>query len=622
MNVREIIPLKQSLDLSLTLPGSKSITNRAFLCAALAKGTSTLTGALESDDTAVMLSALERLGVKHYESGGGMVIEGCGGEFKKGDFTFDLHNAGTATRFLTAVMAVREGYTTITGDKRMQERPIGDLVDGLRQIGVEVEYLKKNGYPPFRIQDSRFNIKESFFLARMKGDKSSQYFSALLMMGSLLPKPLKIEVVGELVSKPYIDTTIAVMKAFGVKVKNNHYRSFEIKPQTYKACDYWIEGDASAASYWISMAYLHRGKVGFSNLRLPKLSKKLVHTDFLASESYNLNKLSKKSIQGDALYGQIIKKLKKNRSKLITQSSLLEIDMGDMPDVAMTLSCTAPFVEGDIKITGLSTLRIKETDRLAALEKELEKIGVKVKITKNSLLTEGWTMSSSLRDGGSVIINTYNDHRMAMCFAVIGTKIPGLVIENPDCVKKTYPSFWEDLERMYLSQKIRLGDKNLVLTGMRASGKSYLGKRIAAILGRKFVDIDEMIERSEGLMVAEIVKQKGWEIFRKTEQKICSKYYESKQLVISTGGGAILNPANMKALKKNGVNVFIFADPTVLSQRILKQGNRPSLTGSKPEDEVGDVWLARRDLYLKYADYVWDNTSGKIVEKGIERVFS
>ena len=304
MNSREVIPLKQRPDFTLRLPGSKSITNRAFLCAALAKGKSRIYGALESDDTAVMRSALRKLEIRNsllrLRSGGqaklenGILVDGCGGRFKKGKVTLDLHNAGTATRFLTAIMAVREGETVITGDRRMQERPIADLVDGLKQLGVDVIYLNRKGYPPIKIGNSKFETpssayapagrRNSNYTVRMKGDKSSQYFSALLMLGPLLDKPLRIEVIGDLVSKPYIDITIAVMKAFGVNVKNNSYKSFTVKPQKYKATNYHIEGDASSASYFISMAYLHGGKVGFSNLQTPSLNKKFVHK--VTTDSY------------------------------------------------------------------------------------------------------------------------------------------------------------------------------------------------------------------------------------------------------------------------------------------------------------------------------------------------
>ena len=579
MKIREVIPLKQKLDLNLSLPGSKSVTNRAFLCAALASGESRIYGAQKSDDAEVMLKALKQFGVGVRETKDYIEITGTGGRFKGGKVTVDLHNAGTATRFLTAISILRAGDTMITGDKRMQERPIADLVDGLRQLGADIRYLNAEGYPPLLI--SKFQAPNSkSFVIKMKGYKSSQYFSALLMLGSMLSKPLKIEVIGDLVSKPYIDTTVAVMKSFGVKVKNNEYKSFEIKPQKYKKADYRVEGDASAATYFSALHFLHGGKLRLENL------------DY------------KKAIQGDVNFPAALASLK---SETRNSKSERVIDMEAMPDAAMTLAVCAAFANGTTRITGLSTLRIKETDRLAALKNELIKVGVKVKTTNSSI---------TIRKGDfkPASISTYNDHRMAMCFAVLGTKVPGIVIENPGCTEKTYPNFWEDLEKAYLVP-IRLGQKNLLLTGMRCSGKTFHGVKIARRLGRKFVDLDREIEKAEKMKIEEIVGLKGWPYFRKVEQKICSEFAGAKNLVIAAGGGVVLSPKNMGALKKNSVNIFIFADPNILSCRIEKDQGRPSLTGEALENEIHVVWEERRDLYLKYADFVWDDTDGSALQK-------
>ncbi|MBN2096493.1 3-phosphoshikimate 1-carboxyvinyltransferase [Candidatus Peregrinibacteria bacterium] len=559
MNAREVIPLKQRPDFSLTLPGSKSITNRAFLCAVLAKGKSRIYGALESEDTTAMLNALRKFEVRISKSENYIEIEGNGGKFKPGNVTVNAGASGTTTRFLTALSVLREGKTAIKGTKRMKERPIKDLEDALGQL----------------------NRGER--LIRIKGDKSSQFLSALLMISPLF-SPLKIEVTGKLVSKPYIDITIAVMKAFGVSVQNKAYKTFIVKPQQYKAADYWTEGDASAASYWTAMAYLHKGKVKFENLKI------------------------KNSIQGDAHFEENLKKLGK----------ISVIDMNAMPDAAMTAAVMAPFARRRTKITGLSTLRIKETDRLAALEKELKKIGVNVSTTKDSI-----TIRPAIHPTIRPTIRTYNDHRMAMCFAVLGTKTPGIVIEDPTCVDKTYPEFWEDLERAYLTP-VKLGGKNLVLTGMRCSGKTRHGRKIATLLGRPFVDLDMEIERLEGKTIPEIVKKYGWDTFRKMESLVCRAItkYVKEPLVIATGGGVVLDEKNIKNLKKNGINVFIFADPYVIAERVKKKaGTRPSLTGKKPDKEVYEVWKARRDLYLKYADIVWDNTGGKILGENLKNIF-
>ncbi|PIZ72581.1 hypothetical protein COY07_03015, partial [Candidatus Peregrinibacteria bacterium CG_4_10_14_0_2_um_filter_43_11] len=320
----------------------------------------------------------------------------------------------------------------------------------------------------------------------------------------------------------------------------------------------------------------------------------------------------KYSIQGDVAYSRALVYLGKGK-----------IDMNSMPDVAMTLAVTAPFTLGKTTITNIGNLRVKETDRLKALETELKKIGVNVETTFNSIIV----LNSKFEIRNSKLINTYNDHRMAMCFAVMGTKIPGILIENPDCVNKTYPCFWRDLERAYLSP-IHLGQKHLVLTGMRCSGKSHLGKRIAQHLNRPFVDLDKEIEKDQEMTVAEIVERKGWEYFRKVEQKICSVFAPLSSgksfvpSVIATGGGVVLNPDNMEVFKKNAVNVFIFADLSVLAERLKKKkGSRPSLTGRDSEIELMEVWQKRRPLYLKYADVVWDNTSGETIKENLNFIF-
>ncbi|MFH1012254.1 MAG: 3-phosphoshikimate 1-carboxyvinyltransferase, partial [Candidatus Peregrinibacteria bacterium] len=408
MEYREVAPLKQRLDLTLALPGSKSITNRALLCAALAKGESRLFGALESQDTAVMRQAL-----KAFQ--------------KKGKITVDLANAGTATRFLTAMACLRKWPTVITGSKRMQERPIADLVDALRQLGAKITYKGRRGCPPLEIVSPIPLIHQKEYVVRMKGDVSSQYFSALLMLGPMLQRPLRIRVIGKLVSRPYVDMTLAVMKAFGVRVTNKGYREFLVKLQAYKACDYAIEGDASAASYFYSLQYLHGGRLKFENL-------------------------GPRSIQGDADYPKALARLGKG-----------SINMNAMPDSAMTLAVTAPFAHGQTEITNVGNLRVKETDRLQALSAELARVGVRNKTTKDSIVIFPQTFLRSSSNPPQSI-RTYSDHRMAMCFAVLGTQVPGVVIQDPDCVDKTYPHFWRDLELAYLSP-ISLGRKNLVLTG-------------------------------------------------------------------------------------------------------------------------------------------------------------
>lgn len=568
----------------LTLPGSKSITNRVLLCAALAKGVSRVYGALESEDTRVMLEALRALGVRIKQDGDLLEIHGLGGKWKKSSVKLDMKGSGTVTRFLTAILTLTQVKATLTGDDRMRERPMGDLVEALRQLGADIAYVDKEGFLPLMLKKARLS-PEASHKVRVKGDKSSQYASALLMAAPFLKAPLTLEIEGDLVSRPYMDVTLAVMKDFGVEVDDHGGRSFTVKPQVYQAREYKVEGDASNAGYWTSIALLHEGEVAFSNLNSP-------------------------SSQGDISYGEILKKALKE------ELSEREIDMKERPDTAMTLAVCAPFFQGKTTITGLSTLRIKETDRLRALEAELGKVGVKKKKKRDSLVVR-----EGVNPPASISIDTYNDHRMAMCFAVLGTKVPGIVIREPDCVGKTYPVFWEDLERSYLSP-LDLGERNLVLIGMRGSGKTTYGKKIASLLGRDFIDMDEAIEKREGMKIKEIVDRYGWDYFRKVEQKNCSTLGAMKRAVIAAGGGVILDEKGMLALRKNSLVVFLFVSPSVLPGRLSSGGeNRPSVTGKPLLDEIPELWKERRDLYLRYADIVWDDTSGKVLEERLEDIF-
>jgi len=606
MQFREVIPFPQKVKLSLTLPGSKSITNRALLCAALARGKSRIFGAGTGEDTRVMIQALRKLGIRMTEKKSWIEVTGTGGKFKKGNLTLALGNAGTTTRFLAAASLLRSGTTVITGDARMRERPIADLVEGLKGLGATVKYLGKACCPPIRIKGLGLPATPHEEVSiRIKGNQSSQYFSALLLVGPCLGRPLKIQISGPLVSRPYIDTTLAVMRSFGVRVTHKAYREFRIASRAYTPRDYRVEGDASAGTYFSSINFLHGGTLRFENLSL-------------------------KSIQGDIDYPKVLARLGKG-----------SIDMGSMPDAAMTLACTAPFVKSRTTITGVGNLRIKETDRLKALQAELKKIGVRVKTTQNSIaiisplsFPRRWESMDSRLLGNDTRIQTYNDHRMAMGFAVMGTRIPGITIENPDCVAKSYPGFWDDLEQAYLAP-LKLGRRHLVLTGMRGAGKTYLGRKIARHLGRPFIDTDREIERDQGMSIREIVRRHGWIYFREVEQKICSSIRLrspkatsaqddkfSQPLVIATGGGVVLSPTNMKHLQHHALTVFIFADPAVLTERVLKGVNRPPLRrGQKPEDEIRHLWQERCPLYLQYADVVWDNTSGQVIENHLTELF-
>ncbi len=424
--------INHPIDLNLAVPGSKSITNRAFLIAMLAHGNSHLKGCLESDDTKRMQEALEKLGIKVKKNGNNFVIEGNHGVFaNKEKLELYLGNAGTAVRFLTAAIALREGKSIITGNERMQERPIQHLIDGLRQAGVEIKSKNNNGCPPLKIQGNTF---EGGTIS-MPGDVSSQYFSALLLTAPYAKKEVNLEVEKELCSKPYIDITLDIMNKFSVQCQNSNYQSFHIPKKTYQGREYLIEGDASSASYFIALVALHGGKVKITNL--PYSSK-----------------------QGDVLFVDVVSQMIEGDFKIKKDADYLEftvdpnaklkglgeIDLNKMPDVAMTLAMIAPFAEGETIITNVPNMRVKETDRIKAIVTELKKIGIKADELDDGISISGNCKIEKVED---IEIATYDDHRMAMCFGVLGTKIEGIIIQDPECTSKTYPNFWKDLEKMY-----------------------------------------------------------------------------------------------------------------------------------------------------------------------------
>lgn len=421
--MNEIIPVSAPLTASIAVPGSKSITNRVLLIAALAEGTSTIRDTLISDDTHYMLEALKGLGIEiEQPDEHTFIVHGTGGKFAGGNKKLTLGNAGTAVRFLTSAMTLREGVTEITGNSAMQKRPIEMLVSGLRQVGAKIKTVRANDCPPVQVEShGHFPGGE----LAMRGRESSQYFSSIFITSPLGDKETTVYVSGELTSKPYIDVTLQCQKDFGVEVENDNYKVFKIKPQKYTAREYDVEGDASAASYYFAIAALTGSEVTVSNVPYTSAQGDIHFVDVLEKMGCEVVKDSNNiTVKGP--------------QKLIAPG---EIDMNSMPDVAMTLAVVAACAEGETLITGIHNLRIKETDRIAALAKEIQKTGIQVDEGLDTLKIWGGTPT-----GGE--IDTYDDHRMAMCFAVLGTKVPGLKIKNPECVSKTYPHFWEDLKKI------------------------------------------------------------------------------------------------------------------------------------------------------------------------------
>ncbi|NUO08035.1 MAG: 3-phosphoshikimate 1-carboxyvinyltransferase [Candidatus Brocadia sp.] len=418
----EIMPISGTVDAVVTVPGSKSYTNRALITAALADGTSTITNALFSDDTKYMASSLNVLGIPvgELQDVNRFIVHGKGGAIPARQANLFVGNAGTAMRFLTAMLALGNGVYEIDGVARMRQRPIQDLLDGLKQLGADAVSKNSDGCPPVIIQGKGLRGG----LAVVKGDLSSQYFSALLMTAPYAGMDVIIEVKGELVSKRYVDMTVALMRQFGVNVENNAYKIFSIKSgQRYKAMCYEVEGDASAASYFFAAAAITGGKVRVVGIGSDSLQGDIHFVDVLKSMGCSVtwggNWIE---VRGDTLHG-------------------VDVDMGDMPDVVQTLAAVAVFAQGKTRVRNVKNMRIKETDRIAAVVNELRRMGISA-----IEYEDGFEIEPSPPCPAE--IETYDDHRMAMSFALIGLRSHGIRIKNPECVSKTFPDYFQRLEAL------------------------------------------------------------------------------------------------------------------------------------------------------------------------------
>lgn len=400
-------------------PPSKSYTNRAYIVAALADGEVRLEHPLFSDDTRYMREALLMFGIPVTEEQQAAVVQGQGGQVKAPDREIFVGNAGTTMRFLTAFSTLAPGAVTLTGDARMQERPIEDLLDCLRQMGIKTE--SHHQCPPIVIHGG----SPPGGTVQLAGGKSSQYLTSLLLSAPYFQNDTVIDIRGELTSKSYVDITLDIMQTFGVSVKNESYRKFTVKAgQRYRARNYAVEGDASSASYFFAAAAVTGGEV-------------------------TVTRLNPHSVQGDIQFPKVLEqmgcRLETTAEKITVRGNRLRgitIDMNNMPDAVQTLAVVALFAEGPTTVTGIGNLRIKETDRISALAKELTRLGATVDSGDDHLTIQPGPLRGAE-------IETYHDHRMAMSFAVAGLRIPGVKIKNPRCVDKSFPDFFDRFQTLY-----------------------------------------------------------------------------------------------------------------------------------------------------------------------------
>ncbi|NCP39926.1 MAG: bifunctional 3-phosphoshikimate 1-carboxyvinyltransferase/cytidylate kinase [Rhodoferax sp.] len=468
------LPPLQAANGSVTLPGSKSISNRVLLLAALCRGQTTVHDLLDSDDTRVMLGALRALGCKVEQSGAAVTIDGLAGKLPVAQAQLFMGNAGTAIRPLTAALAVLGGDFALRGVPRMHERPIGDLVDALRQLGCRIDYLEKPGFPPLRIGQPQLALAAPI---QVRGDVSSQFLTALLMALPLVAvQDVVIDVVGELISRPYIEITLKLLARFGVRVQRDGWQRFTVpaRSQLTTPGEIHVEADASSASYFIAAG--------------------AIAARASDNKSVKILGVGAASIQGDIRFveaAQAMGAQVTSGANWLTVSQgawplkAIDLDCNHIPDAAMTLAVMALYADGTSTLRNIASWRVKETDRIAAMACELRKLGATV--------TEGAdfiqiTPPASVSNWKTASIHTYDDHRMAMCFSLAAFNPAQRVvrIEDPQCVAKTFPDYFEALFSVVQTSAANI--PVLCIDGPTASGKGTLAARVAQQLGYHLLD--------------------------------------------------------------------------------------------------------------------------------------
>jgi len=561
----------------ITAPASKSYTNRALVLAALVKNSVTIKNPLFSDDTKAMAACLMQLGIEvsiHHDR---IEVKGSIDDIEEKEYQLNADLSGTTIRFLLALSCLVPGTKIVSGKKGLNKRPIKDLVDALSQLGAKIEYLDKEGYPPVRVSSSKLSPGT----VKMNGTVSSQYISAILMIAPLIGE-ITVEVIGDQISKPYIDMTIDTMKQFGITISNKDYKRYTIPgDQKYNTNQYLVEGDVSSASYFFAIAALTKSILTVKNVK-------------------------PNSMQADMRFLKILKDLGnkityKKGQVTITGKGIkpVSVDMQDCPDQIQTLGVLAAFADGITKITGIQSLRLKETDRVIALERELNKMGIKTSSSRDTLVIHGGKPKPAR-------IDTYGDHRMAMSFAVAAALLSGMEINDPDVVGKTFPDFWKILNAIGIKTEQAI-DKNVVLIGMRGSGKTTIAKLLAQKLNKEYLELDDVVVEKIGMSIPEIVEEHGWNFFRDRESEIADEVSNYHDKIISAGGGIVTRAKNVEALKKNGVLILLKASIETLLRRIGNDQNRPFLTTKKTRrEEIEELLKQRKKLYELAADEAID----------------
>jgi 3-phosphoshikimate 1-carboxyvinyltransferase len=589
-NVIALHPLLGPNQAEVSIPGSKSYTIRALLLAALTSKPDNqpirVLKPLISDDTQAIMNCLNTLGIRTDLKQNGtdrwIAVYGNLGDIRALDTTLDANLSAATLRFLLALAAVIPGRQTLLGREGLNKRPVKDLVESLRVLGASIEYLDREGYPPVRVNSSTLKTDT----IHISGSTSSQYISALMMIAPLIQTDtgtVAIELPGEPVSKPYLDMTMSIMEAFGVTVVNEDYCRFLIKSgQSYQAESYTVEPDASSMAYFLAITALTGSTITIPDINPDSAQADMRFVDILQSMGnrveINNNRLT--------LHGRGVEPL--------------HVNMQDCPDQAQTLAVLAAFADGETRIDGLQSLRVKETDRIAAVVQELAKMGIRTEEAEDALVIHGGNPQPAR-------IDTYGDHRMAMSFAVAGALLKGMEIDDPEVVNKTYPEFWTDLKTLGVdvtpveptANQAKASACKIVLTGFMGAGKSSVAAILAKTLGLELVEMDDLIvQRSGRSSVTEIFEQDGETRFRELEEETARSLQGITKAVISTGGGIVMNKLAMDYLSLNGTVVLLEAQLETVLERLAGSTDRPLL---KHPAKVQSLYELRLPLYRHYA---------------------
>ncbi|KAH7134857.1 Shikimate dehydrogenase [Dactylonectria estremocensis] len=598
------------LNVVVTPPGSKSISNRALVLAALASGTCRIKNLLHSDDTEYMLSAIHQLGGATYswqEAGEVLVVDGKGGRLQASKEPLYLGNAGTASRFLTTVVALCSptddtGSSILTGNARMKVRPIGALVDALRSNGVHIEYLGKENSLPLRVDAAKGFEGGAIELA---ATVSSQYVSSILMAAPYAKNPVTLRLVGgKPISQPYIDMTISMMASFGVSVtlSADELNTYHIPQGVYQSpAEYTIESDASSATYPLAVAAI-------------------------TGTTCTIPNIGSKSLQGDARFAvDVLQPMgctveQSDYSTTVTGppkgglKALADVDMEPMTDAFLTASVLAAVASGKTKITGIANQRVKECNRIQAMKDQLAKFGVECEELEDGIEVNGKSQGSGFLTP-TAGIHCYDDHRVAMSFSVLAVASPGsVVVTERECVGKTWPGWWDILSQSF---KVALEgeessaeghaelindankERSIFIIGMRGAGKTTAGRWMARLLDWEFIDLDQELEKRAGCTIPEMIRgDRGWEGFRADELALLRNVAEHKPRghIFSCGGGIVESPEARHLLKEFGKNggrvILVHRDTDQVVEYLMRDKTRPAYTS-----EIRQVYYRRKDWY-------------------------